>query len=50
MLKQDVTITRTGKPVAMIVSKNEYEGCHETSEICGVRNQETLYVYELLGK
>lgn len=28
-----VTITRNGKPVAIIVSKDEYEGWHETVEI-----------------
>jgi prevent-host-death family protein len=30
---ESITITRNGKPVAMIVSKNEYDGWHETSEI-----------------
>ena len=30
---ESITITRNGKPVAMIVSANEYEGWHETSEI-----------------
>ena len=30
---ESITITRNGKPVAMIVSKDEYEGWHETSEI-----------------
>jgi prevent-host-death family protein len=28
-----VSITRNGKPVAMIVSKEEYESWHETMEI-----------------
>jgi antitoxin YefM len=28
-----VTITRNGRPVAIIVSKDEYEGWHETVEI-----------------
>jgi prevent-host-death family protein len=28
-----VTITRNGKPVAIIVSKDQYEGWHETVEI-----------------
>jgi prevent-host-death family protein len=28
-----VTITRNGKPVAIIVSKDEYEGWHETVKI-----------------
>jgi antitoxin YefM len=28
-----VTITRNGKPVAIIVSKDEYESWHETVEI-----------------
>ena len=28
-----VTITRNGKPVAMLVSKEEYDGWHETVEI-----------------
>jgi antitoxin YefM len=30
---ESVTITRNGKPVAMLVSKDEYEGWHETSNI-----------------
>ena len=30
---ESIMITRNGKPVAMIVSKDEYEGWHETSEI-----------------
>jgi antitoxin YefM len=30
---ESITITRNGKPVAMIVSKEEYEGWHETTEI-----------------
>ena len=30
---ESVTITRNGKAVAMIVSKDEYEGWHETTEI-----------------
>ena len=30
---ESITITRNGRPVAMIVSKDEYEGWHETSEI-----------------
>jgi prevent-host-death family protein len=28
-----ITITRNGKPVAIIVSKDEYEGWQETAEI-----------------
>ena len=30
---EEITITRNGKPVAMIVSKDEYEGWRETIEI-----------------
>ncbi len=30
---EEVTITRNGKPIAMIVSKDEYDGWRETSEI-----------------
>ena len=30
---ESITITRNGTPVAMIVSKDEYEGWHETMEI-----------------
>ena len=30
---ESITITRNGKPVAMIVSKDEYESWHETNEI-----------------
>lgn len=30
---EPVTITRNGKPVAIIVSKEEYDGWHETVEI-----------------
>jgi antitoxin YefM len=30
---ESITITRNGKAVAMIVSKDEYEEWHETSEI-----------------
>jgi prevent-host-death family protein len=37
---ESITITRNGKPVAMIVSKDEYEGWHETSEI--LRDTELL--------
>lgn len=37
---ESITITRNGKPVAMIVSKDEYEGWHETSEI--LRDAELL--------
>ena len=37
---ESITITRNGKPVAMIVSKDEYEGWHETSEI--LRDSELL--------
>ena len=37
---ESITITRNGKPVAMIVSKDEYEGWHETSEI--LRDSEFL--------
>ena len=33
-----VTITRNGKPVAMIVSKDEYDGWHETVEIMSDSN------------
>jgi len=28
-----ITITRNGKPIALIVSKDEYDGWHETAEI-----------------
>ena len=37
---ESITITRNGKPVAMIVSKDEYDGWHETSEI--LRDSEFL--------
>ncbi|HLQ79322.1 MAG TPA: type II toxin-antitoxin system Phd/YefM family antitoxin [Terriglobia bacterium] len=37
---ESITITRNGKPVAMIVSKDEYEGWHETAEI--MRSSEFL--------
>ena len=37
---ESITITRNGKPVAMIVSKDEYEGWHETMEI--LRDSEFL--------
>ena len=37
---ESMTITRNGRPVAMIVSKDEYEGWHETSEI--LRDSEFL--------
>jgi antitoxin YefM len=62
---ESITITRNGKPVAMIVSKDEYEGWHETSEILrdaellreirlGIRGlartRKRLTVDELLGK
>jgi len=30
---EEITITRNGKPVAIIVSKDEYEGWKETVEI-----------------
>ncbi len=30
---ESVTITRNGKPVAIIVSKDEYDGWHETVQI-----------------
>jgi antitoxin YefM len=30
---ESITITRNGKPVAMIVSKDEYDGWHETAQI-----------------
>ncbi|HEY3168897.1 MAG TPA: type II toxin-antitoxin system Phd/YefM family antitoxin [Candidatus Binatia bacterium] len=30
---ESITITRNGRAVAMIVSKDEYEGWHETTEI-----------------
>jgi len=30
---ESITITRNGKAVAMIVSKDEYEGWHETTQI-----------------
>jgi len=30
---ESITITRNGKPVAIIVSKDEYEGWHETIQI-----------------
>ena len=32
---ESITITRNGKPVAMIVSKDEYEGWHETTQVLG---------------
>jgi antitoxin YefM len=62
---ESITITRNGKPVAMIVSKDEYEGWHETSEILGnseligeirrgirglARTRKRFTVDELLGK
>ena len=62
---ESITITRNGKPVAMIVSTNEYEGWHETSEILqdseflseirdGIRSlartKKRYTVDELLGK
>lgn len=37
---EPVTITRNGKPVAVIVSKEEYDGWHETVEI--LRNAQLL--------
>lgn len=37
---EPVTITRNGKPVAIIVSKEEYDGWHETVEI--LRNAQLL--------
>lgn len=30
---ESITITRNGKPIAMIVSAEEYDGWHETVEI-----------------
>ena len=30
---EEVTITRNGRPVAIIVSKDEYDGLHATMEI-----------------
>lgn len=30
---EPITITRNGKPIAIIVSKEEYDGWHETVEI-----------------
>ena len=30
---ESITITRNGRPVAIIVSKDEYEGWHETIQI-----------------
>jgi len=30
---ESITITRNGKPVAILVSKDEYEGWHETIQI-----------------
>jgi prevent-host-death family protein len=30
---ESVTITRNGRPIAIIVSKEEYDGWHETVEI-----------------
>lgn len=30
---ESITITRNGKPVAIIISKDEYDGWHETAEI-----------------
>ena len=62
---ESITITRNGKPVAMIVSAAEYEGWHETSEILrdsdflgeirrGIRSmartRKRYTVSELLGK
>lgn len=62
---ESITITRNGKPVAMIVSKDEYEVWHETSEILrdseflgeirkGIRGlartKKRVTVDELLGK
>ena len=62
---ESITITRNGKPVAMIVSATEYEGWHETSEILrdsdflgeirsGIRSlartRKRYTVSELLGK
>jgi prevent-host-death family protein len=62
---ESITITRNGKPVAMIVSKDEYEGWHETSKILGdsefigeirrgirglARTRKRFTVDELLGK
>ena len=40
---ESVTITRNGKPVAMIVSKDEYEAWHETSEIL----QDSEFLHEI---
>ncbi len=37
---ESITITRNGKPVAIIVSKDEYDGWHETAEI--LRDREFL--------
>ena len=37
---ESITITRNGKPVAMIVSSDEYEAWHETSQI--LRDSEFL--------
>ena len=37
---ESITITRNGKPVAIIVSKDEYDGWHETTQI--LRDSEFL--------
>ena len=42
---ESVTITRNGTPVAIIVSKDEYEGWHETTEILRDRD----FYKEILG-
>jgi antitoxin YefM len=34
---EPVTITRNGKPVAILVSKDEYDGWHETAQVLGDR-------------
>ena len=40
---ESITITRNGKPVAMIVSKDEYESWHESNEIL----RDSAFLYEI---
>ncbi len=42
---ESITITRNGKPVAVIVSRDEYEGWHETSEIL----RDSAFLREIRG-
>ena len=37
---EPVTITRNGKPVAILVSKDEYDGWHETVQV--IRDREFM--------